>query len=141
MLLQSRDGAASIPVATFHALRMLTNDWLQPGGGIHQAFRVQTNLSPADRPSLSAFAVKRPDGEWSVLLINKDTARPARITLPQFTGRSAATLVTYSSEEYQWKAAGPNGHPLRNAPPARKPVSTDAPIVLPPWSLSVLRTN
>jgi len=145
MLLQSKRGEAAVPVATFHTLRMLTNEWLDPNGGVHESFRVRTDLRKREQNLISAFALKRPDQAWSVLVINRDPTHAARLSVEGFSSapgaRDPAMLVTYSAAQYSWQADGPNGHPSRNDPPSRRTVRTEGPIVVPPWSVSVLRTR
>lgn len=139
MLLPSKNRDGVTPLATFHALRMVTSDWMNPRGGLHEALRVGSNVPP-DR--FSTFALKRPDSSLSLLMINKDPNRPARVFLrgDRALGGSA-TLTTYSSNEYQWKADGPNGRPTRNEPPPQHRVSTDQPFTVPAWSISIIRTR
>ena len=143
MLLRKKDTA--IPVATFHAMRLLTSDWMAPQGGPHQAFRVRTNLPQKKNNLLSAFALKRPDQSWSLLVINKDPKHAVRFSLGNFKGFEATSsgniLITYSAKEYSWQAAGPNGHPSLNNPPSRRPIRIEEPITVPPWSISVVRAN
>ncbi|WP_131989487.1 discoidin domain-containing protein [Chthoniobacter flavus] len=138
MLLQAKGQNDVTPVATFHALRMISSDWLNPQGGLHQVLRVHSNL-PADH--FSAFALQRPDGSASLLMINKDPSRPALITLRgdrAFHG--AATLVTYSARQYHWYAEGPHGRPTRNEPPLQRTVRADQLLTVPAWSISILRS-
>jgi len=143
MLLRGEDGRL-IPVATFRALRMLSREWLDPQGGVHAAYqvRVRTCHPDEERDLLSAFALKRPDGKWSLLLINKDSVRAASISLkPRPLGSHALRLTTYSQKEYQWAANQQNGHPSRNRPPSTEVVTGDRPVAVPPRSISVLRSE
>jgi hypothetical protein len=141
MLMKRKSESRAVPVSTFHTLRMVTTDWLDPQGGPHEAYRVSTNLQGNQKKLLSTFAVKRPDGMWALLLINKDDHHAVRLSLDGIPGADASRgqLVTYSSAQYQWRSAGPNGHPIRNDPPARSTANLADPIVLPPWSISVLQ--
>jgi hypothetical protein len=142
ILLQPRGQAAVAPVAAFHAMQMVSSEWMDPRGGVHQAHRVTTASRDGAGDLLSAFALQRPDGAWALLLINKDATHPAQISLRGLPSRGAeATLITYSATEYAWQSSGPNGRPTRNEPPARRTVNLDQPLAIPPWSLSVLRWN
>jgi hypothetical protein len=143
MLLKRKGDSRAVPVSTFHTLRMVTTDWLDPKGGPHEAYSVSTNLQGSQRKLLSAFAVKRPDATWALLLINKDDHHSMQLSLAGMPGADAGRgrLVTYSSAQYQWRSDGPNGHPIRNEPPARSAVNLAEPIILPPWSISVLQTG
>jgi hypothetical protein len=118
---------------------MVSSDWLNPHGGLHHAVRVGSNLF-ADH--FSAFALKRPDGSSSLLMINKDPSRPAQITLQGDRAfRGAATLITYSAQQYHWYAEGPHGRPTRNKPPSQRTVRADQSFTVPAWSISVLRSQ
>ena len=139
MLLQQgeqKNLGAAVPVATYNALRLLSGEWLDPSGGPHTVLPVRISGDQANL--LSAFAVKRPDGSRSLLVINKDPKRPVRLSLKGL-GKQSATLTTYSSAEYSWHADGEEGHPSRSLPPCHQQVSVDQPINIPPWSLSVIK--
>ena len=144
LMLLRGEGGRLIPVATFRALRMLSREWLDPQGGVHAAYQVRVRTTPleAGRDLLSAFALKRPDGKWSLLLINKDSVRAASISLkPGPLGSHALHLTTYSQKEYQWAANQQNGHPSRDRPPSTMVVRGDRSVTLPPRSISVLRSE
>ena len=141
MLLRGQGGRL-IPVATFEALRMLSWEWLDRQGGVHEAYsvRVRANFPKAEKDLLSAFALKRPDGKRSLLLINKDPVRAMSVSLkPRALGTNALRLTTYPRKEYQWVVKQQNGHPSRNQPPSAQDVPGHRPVTVPPWSISVLR--
>jgi hypothetical protein len=147
MLMQGKEGSPAISLATFHTLRLLTQEWMLPQGGLHTAFPVKMNLPKQEQNFLSAFALKRPDGSWSLLMINKDARHALPLsglftktkgvsTLRPFSGR--CRLTTYSTKEYSWRPDGEKGHPLRNDSPVSRMIEGCQRIILPPWSLSVL---
>jgi len=95
---------------------------------------------------LSAFAVKRPDGKWSVLLVNRDHARSRRVRL-RFAGDSSAIESgelhdewLFSRAQYRWNPDGENGHPGPNRPPQHRR-TRDGSIVLPPYALALVRRS
>ncbi|MGA7753416.1 MAG: hypothetical protein WCB05_11310, partial [Candidatus Sulfotelmatobacter sp.] len=52
----------------------------------------------------------------------------------------SVSLITFGSEQYMWKSAGPNGHPEPNDPPVRKTLAAGTQsVVLPKASVTVLR--
>ena len=52
---------------------MITREWVQPVDAIHKLFRVSSDVKDKDGNILvTAYAVERPDGQWSVMLVNKD---------------------------------------------------------------------
>ena len=134
MLLEGQD--RSIPVATFHSLRLLNHQWMDPRGGLHQVIPVR--IRDDRKGMISAFAVKRPDGQISLLVINKDADSPINLCV-QGIKKSRLMLTTYSSINYAWQVAGASGHPLLNLPPSSVTVAGDQALTLPPWSLSVLK--
>jgi hypothetical protein len=79
------------------------------------------------------------------MVINKDQSNPHDVHLvfddtsgtpKSFVG--AVQLVSFGSEQYVWRSAGPDSHPDPNDPPVTKTVSGDT-VTLPKASLSVLR--
>ncbi len=94
---------------------------------------------------MTAYAVHRPDGQWAVLLLNKDPkqAQTLRVRFKDgnrvtfFTGPAAVSQ--YSSAQYRWHPKGKNGYPSRDLPPAHFVRDGNAPLRLPPYSLTVVR--
>jgi len=132
------------PVAAFHAIHLLTHEWLEQGTATHEIFRAEPNFAGKPDALLSAFAVKRPDGQWSVLLVNRDSAHSRTVRL-QLAGDSHASPINgvhdewiFSRAQYRWHADGENGHPALDRPPLHRSTRNEL-IVLPPYSLAVLR--
>ena len=123
-------------VATFRALRLMNQDWLDGRGGKHQVLPVR--IIDDRKGMISAFAVRRPDGDLSLLVINKDAKAPAVLSV-KGSGCEFRTVTTYSSAQYAWHPDGANGHPSLNLSPASTKIPVDQPLTIPPWSLSVLR--
>ncbi len=144
MLMQREERSSSVPLATFQALRMLTQEWMDPSAKGQEVFAVKTDLPKKDQTLLSIFALRRPDHSWSLLMINKDAVHSMRLSGKTsksdapFTGDSR--LAAYSAKQYSWCADGKNGHPLRNLPPERRVISGNQPFVIPPWSISILQS-
>lgn len=139
LMLLNRSGGA-VPVATFHALRLLTSEWMDPRGGRHEVLPTRCNgpRDHAGRSLVSTFALMRPDGSRSLLLINKDPRNPVRVS-PKGLGITSPRCVTYSAKQYAWKPDGLMGHPSRNMEPSVLRLSKDQFVTLPPWSLTVIR--
>jgi hypothetical protein len=134
------------PVAAYHSIHLLTHEWLQQGKGAHTIYAATPVSDGRPDSLLSAFAVKRPDGKWSVLLINRD-AEHARAVRLRFTGDSVAAAILgvhdewiFSRAQYRWRANGENGRPVRDRPPRHRSTSDDA-VLLPPYSLAVVRNR
>ena len=128
--------------AQFDAALMLTKQWVQEGDGAHDVYRASTSIARDGYQVVTAYALQRPDGQWSVMLVNKND-KPYHVRI-QFDGLGArafagpVTRVTWGSAQYAWRAQGAQSHPDPNDPPA---VSTvDGPMFeVPALSLTVFR--
>ncbi|MDB4910999.1 MAG: type protein [Gemmatimonadetes bacterium] len=132
------------PVAAFYAIHLITHQWLEPVSSEHAMYAASPITAGKSDSLLSAFAVKRPDGKWSVLLVNRDASRSRTVRL-RFGGDSSAAVAAglhdewlFSRAQYRWSADGENGHPARDSPPSHRRTRDDG-IVLPPYSLAVVR--
>lgn len=142
MLLQSNDAGAVIhPMATWWGMRMVTRDWVQPGSGL-QTMHPTSVSGLADPAKLAAYAITRPDGRQSLLLLNKDPQQPLSVTLSG-TGSAFSgplNVQQLSSAQYVWHAHGERGYPRPDRPPAAFTTTPGAPLLLPPDSLTVATT-
>ena len=96
---------------------------------------------------VTSYVVHRPDGNWSLMLVNRDEANPHRVRVAfddskskrSFTG--PVTMVTFGSEQYVWKADGPKSYADPDGPPAASviPGGPQAIFTLPKASMTVLR--
>ncbi|HET7249895.1 MAG TPA: discoidin domain-containing protein [Gemmatimonadales bacterium] len=135
--------------ATYFAAHMINLEWLQHRAGMHQMFPSSTDLTDADSNLLvTSYAVYRPDGNWSLMLVNRDETNPHTVRVvfedakrkrkASFSG--PVTLVSFGSEQYVWINDGPNSHPDPDHPPVATllagPPST---FTLPQASITVLR--
>jgi len=136
MLLEGSKGVT--PIATYHALRLVNYEWMDPRGGLHQVLQVR--IAGDRKRMISAFAVKRPDGQISLLVINKGAKDPLKLRV-QGLGKNTRVLTSYSAKQYQWESAGASGHPLLNLKPSSVTVACDQAITIPPWSLVVLKSE
>jgi hypothetical protein len=150
LFLQDKDGGIRSPMATFYGARMLAREWAQPEGGIHRIFPAHTDITNRRGEALvSAYAVRRPDRRWALLLINKDpkAAHRMRVRFSRADGRIANAppgpfdVCQFSARQYAWHENGENGFAERSEPPARKTIADvrDG-VMLPPYSLTVLRS-
>ena len=130
-------------VATYYGARLLMNDWVMPAGGAHTMLYTESDARDKDgNELLSAYVVRRPDGAWATMLVNKDPATSYRVSLAFRSGtkaRGTRRVTSYSQAQYQWKADGANGRPVRSEPPAVRTVSSAEPLVVPPYSITIVR--
>jgi hypothetical protein len=93
------------------ATQVITKEWVQPVDAIHKLYKVASDVRDKDGNTLvTAYAVERPDGQWSVMFINKDQendhsvkiafADPAARHDRFFSG--AVDRVVFGPAEYQW---------------------------------------
>jgi len=132
-------------VATYHAIRLVTQEWALPRGGAHVMYEAESSARDSvDNELLSAYVLRRPDGSWATMLVNKDPARSYHVVW-RFLDRapprqpSRLAVLRFSAAQYEWRAEGANGRPVRSDPPERRYLrSTDA-LVVPPYSITVVR--
>jgi hypothetical protein len=133
--------------AQYHASRLINLEWVQHRAGSHKLYPASCDLKVGDGNALiTAYAVERPDGLHSLMIVNKDqsNAHEVRIAFENsgapgsFSG--PISYVSFGSQQYMWKSDGPNGHPDPNDPPVAKtlPAGTQT-VTLPKASVTVLR--
>jgi len=129
---------------------MINLEWAQHRAGVHHMFPSSTDIKDSDGNVLvTAYALHRPDGNWSLMLVNRDETNPHTIRIvfeDSRTKRNASfagpvTLVTFGSEQYVWKNDGPNSHADPDNPPAATAIvaSSQTKFTLPKASITVLR--
>ncbi len=58
----------------------MNQEWVQPKDADHQLFAASSDVKDSEGHTLvTAYAVLRPDGQWSLMLINKDYDRPHQV--------------------------------------------------------------
>jgi hypothetical protein len=106
------------------ATQVITKEWVQPVDAAHKLFKVGSDVKDHDGNILvTAYAVERPDGLWSVMLINKDqdTDHSVKIT---FAGTRAGTgQARYFSGAVDRVVFGPNEYQFHPdpVPPGAEP--------------------
>lgn len=147
------------------ATQVISKEWVQPVDAEHKLFKAVSDVKGSDGNTLvTAYVVHRPDGEWSVMLVNKDRDNDHSVKIRFadadtkrdrfFTGR--LEMVVFGSREYQWHPdteasaksdehgrtgwgtghADPDGPPSKSVLEARGP---DTDFALPKASVIVLR--
>ena len=143
----AEDGQARWPMPAFFGAQMLAGDWAQTGGGQNTAYSTVSNLADArGGPVVKAYGLKRPDGMWSILLINRDAHSGHRIDISLRTSQGGAPVrlpgpfdvVQYGPAQFSWRAAGDAGQPMRDLPPRRFRIVGSV-VDLPPYSLTVVK--
>lgn len=137
------NGQAKWPSPTFYGAWLLTHAWAQAGHGEHRIWPAAASVRDAKgRPLVSAYTVQRPDGQWALMLVNRDpkAAHAASLDFKGARGFAGPVEVwTYDRSRYAWKDAGQQSRPSLDLPPRRRRQAGARPVVLPPWSLTVVR--
>jgi len=101
------------PLAQFFVAQLINLEWVQPGGSVHQVFAAKSDVQDgADHELVTAYAVKRPDGKWAVMAVNRDqqNSHRVRIVFDESPDKTAAfagavEISTFGSAQYQWHPA------------------------------------
>jgi len=102
------------PLAQFFVAQLLNLEWVQPGSGQHLVFPAKSDIDDgAGHALVTAYAVKRPDGQWSVMAVNRDqlNAHRVRIWFNDSTAQDAnffsgpVEIATFGKNQYQWHPA------------------------------------
>ena len=130
------------------ATQVITKEWVQPVDAPHRQFKASSDVTDAAGTVLvTAYAVERPDGQWSVMLVNRDQHNDHAVKLVFNDGNAKRHFVgqvdriTFGSNEYVWHPEGERGYADPDGPPSKSTVSggTDALYQLPQASITVLR--
>ena len=132
----------------YFAARMINREWVQHRSGIHHMFPSTADIKDGeDNALVTSYAVRRPDGNWSLMLVNRDENNSHAIRVRFNTGlRDASfdgevTLATFGSDQYVWINDGPNSHADPDGPIVARTISanSETKFVLPKASVTVLR--
>ena len=140
------------PTSQFFAAQLLTQEWSQPKDAEHQLYRAASDVGDAEGNVLvTAYALHRPDGQWALMLINKDHDHPHPVRVVfhdseanrdvSFSGQ--VTMITFGKEQYQWHPDRRKGHADPDGPPRTSTLQAgqDTNYDLPAASVTVLRGN
>ena len=141
------------PTSQFFASQMINLEWVQPGSGEHRIFPSASDIcDAAGHVLVTSYAVLRPDGQWSLMLVNKDQESPHQVHIAFSDGRGgeshfagSADVVTFGSEQYKWhtdlKLIPVGGSADPDGPAVRSTISAgvDTIYVLPKASVTVIR--
>ncbi len=138
------------PTSQFFASQLINTEWVQPGSGVHKTFSAAGDLSDAAGHSLvTAYALLRPDAQWSLMLVNRDQENAHKVHI-EFNGDAAGgksfftgpvSMITFGSAQYQWHPTKEGGFPDPDGPAVRASINANADTVyeLPKASMTVIR--
>ena len=135
----------------YYAARLMTQEWAQPVDADHRLFVASSDLRDEQGHTLvTAYPLLRPDGLWSVMLVNKDHDRAHSVKI-EFHGSGAeprtftgtVTMLSFGKQQYQWHAQRKKGYADPDRPPLTSSITAgkDTTYTLPPASLTILRGN
>lgn len=122
-----KSGQITQPLSQFFASQLINLEWLKPGSEEHKLFAATSDIQDdAGHILVTSYAVQRPDGDWALLIINKDQENSHSVLLrfwttdskteSSFTG--AVQSVIFGREQYVWqplkKIADPDGPAVRS---------------------------
>jgi hypothetical protein len=138
------------PLSQYFASQLINLEWMQPGNGTHRLFPAASDvLDGAGHVLVTAYAALRPDGQWSLMVINKDqeNAHEVRISFDDaekgsrgfFTG--PVNLTTFGKQQYQWHVDAKGGFADPDGPATKSSVSggVGTKFTLPAASVTVIR--
>jgi hypothetical protein len=134
----------------YFAAHMINLEWVQHRSGVHHMFPSSTDIKDADgNEMVTSYAVHRPDGNWSLMLVNRDesNAHTVRVQFEDSRNKQNASFsgpvafVTFGSEQYVWINDGLNSHADPDHPPVGTTIaaSSQTMFTLPKASITVLR--
>ena len=125
--------------AQFFAGRMLTREWVVPGVAAHALYGAGVSGAGG---LLSAYPVRRPDGLWSILIVNKDSrARTVTVRFGEKRFGGSLTRVSFGRAQYVWHSNGAASRPDPGHPPVTVTMRANraGQYVIPAQSITVLR--
>ena len=145
-----RDYNISGYTSPYWSARMINLEWVQHRSGVHQMYPSSTGIQDNEGNMLvTSYAVHRPDGNWSLMLVNRDETNPHGVRVEFDDSKSKrsfagpVTMVTFGSEQYVWKADGAKSYADPDGPPVATivPGAAQATFLLPKASDGVSRQN
>ena len=134
-----RDYNISGYTSPYWSAHMINLEWVLHRSGVHQMF-----ASTSGNEDVTSYALHRPDGNWSLLLVNRDETEPHTLTVAFRDAKGTrgfagpVTMVTFGSEQYVWKPDGAKSYADPDGPPVARVVQGNQ-FTLPKASITVLR--
>jgi hypothetical protein len=108
------DYAVQQRLPQFFVSQLINREWVKPGGGTHRVFRASSDVDDgAGHALVTAYALQRPDGQWSLLLVNRDQdhSHDLRVVFEDEASHTKASfegtvsVSTFGRAQYQWHPA------------------------------------
>ena len=145
-----RDFKIKQPLSQYFVSQLINLEWVQPGDGVHKVFPAASDIRDgAGHTLVTTYAVLRPDGQWSLLIINKDqeNAHAVNIAFDDAEKKTAAFLTgsvsvtTFGKAQYVWHPNLNGGTADPDGPASKSTMNAGAGTIftLPAASVTVLR--
>jgi hypothetical protein len=95
----------------FFVSQLINQEWVKPGAEENLIFPAHSDIDDgAGHSVVTAYAVRRPDGQWSILAVNHDQENPHRVKI-SFSDKSrgkndffegAVEISIFGKSQYQW---------------------------------------
>ncbi len=136
----------------YFSAQVLTQEWAQPVDETHRVYPTESNIRDSKGHLLvTAYSVLRPDGQWSLLLVNKDRSNPHSLEVlfkdssehAYYYFSGTVKQISFGANNYVWHANVQDGY----ADPDGPWVSSDqqggkgVKYSLPAAAVTVLRGN
>lgn len=131
LFLTDPEGSIRYRTARFWVARLMTGAWTSPPATKWRLYDVR------NAGSVRTFPLRDRLGNWSIMILNEDPAHEQSINLEGVGKQFRASQ--FGRKQYEWRAAGPNGAPIRSLPPEQ--FDTTNQLTLPPYSITVLRSR
>jgi hypothetical protein len=134
----------------FYGAQLITQEWAEPKDAEHRLYRAASDVKDAEGNVLvTAYALQRPDGQWSLMLVNRDYDHPHQVQVVFHNDKdnrddsfsSPVTMITFGKAQYQWHPDRKKGYADPNNPPVKATLAggQNAIYTLPAASLTILR--
>jgi F5/8 type C domain len=111
--------------AQFFSAQILNQEWVDPVDQSHFVYPASTDILDSHGHVLvTAYSLRRPDKQWSLLLVNKDQSSPHSVVV-EFHDSSrpsnryfqgSVKQVSFGADNYVWHAKGQNGYANPDGP-------------------------
>jgi len=109
-----KDYAIQQRLPQFFVSQLMNLEWVQPGSGEHQVFPARADLDDgAGHALVTTYAVKRPDGQWALLVVNRDqfNGHKVKIAFENEDAHAASAfsgsvdITSFGRSQYEWHPA------------------------------------
>jgi F5/8 type C domain len=134
-------------LSQYFATQLITQEWVQPVDQAHRLFRVSSDLRDDNGAApVTGYAVLRPDGQWSLLIVNRDHDKAQSVSVAFRDGGEhrffgPVTQVVFGAAQYQWNNHEENSYAKPDGPAVKSEVVADGStkFQIPKASVVVLR--